>query len=200
MAVERLTQLQLDGFADAFKAADPEEISEEARQAFEVLAANDGKAFGWMSRYQQLARQRIPWRIAVYIAWASIPKADRLPKTQDELAKQVLGLTSDRVLITWRAKYPDIDKMIAQLQSNELFEHRADIFEALIKSASDPNYKSHQDRRLAFEMLGDYSQKIQVEDHRKSAGVDDVSSKSDAELNEDIKQAEIARKIAAGEE
>jgi hypothetical protein len=175
MAVERLTQLQLDGFAKAVHDLDPEEISAAARTAFETLiGAADDKAEGyeWYQQYKRLARHRVPWRVAVYVAWASVPKAKRVPKTQEALARDVLGLTSDRVLISLRQKYPEIDLLIAQLQSNELFEHRAEIFEALIESASSPNYKSHQDRKIALEMMGDYNQRIQVDDRRDPTNKD----------------------------
>jgi len=70
---------------------------------------------GWWDTYQQLLNSKWPWRIACFVAWASSPKLNRWPKTQDEFAQKVLGLTSDRVIATWRKKSPDIDGAISLL-------------------------------------------------------------------------------------
>src|SRR3972149_1423322 len=63
--------------------------SEAARQALE------GKTdLKWMEEYARLRDGGWDWRVATYIAWASSPKTDRQPGTQDELARNHLGLTS----------------------------------------------------------------------------------------------------------
>ena len=41
-------------------------------------------------------------------------------------------------------------------QAAKLLEHRANVFDALITSAEDPDYKSHNDRKLFLELTGDY--------------------------------------------
>ena len=64
----------------------------------------------WTEQYFRLLDAGFPWRVACYIAWAASPKRNRWPKTQDELAHQVLGLTSDRVIGTWRKKNAAIDQ------------------------------------------------------------------------------------------
>lgn len=169
MAVERLTQMQLEGFAGAVHDDDPDEISKAAQGAFDALVAGSSEGsegHDWYQRYKRMAGAKVPWRIAVYVAWASVPKDRRHPKTQEELARNVLGLGSDRVITSWRMKYPEIDLTIAQLQSNELYEHRADVFDALIKSASTADYKNKPDRQLFLEMTGDYSPKVKIEDLR----------------------------------
>jgi hypothetical protein len=124
--------------------------SETAREAFrgvEVL---------WKDEYTRLVEGGWPWRVAAYIAWAASPKNSRMPKTQDELAQNHLGLTSDRAINTWRKKNPAIDEMVAVLQAAPLWEHRAEIYDALIQVATSPEYKGHNDRKLALELLGDY--------------------------------------------
>jgi hypothetical protein len=98
-----------------------------------------------------------PWRVAAYIAWASSPKQGRWPKTQDEFAQTVLGLTSDRQIAKWRKNNPSINDLIADLQVAPMLEHRADVIKALIESASDPDYKGHGDRKLFLEITGDYT-------------------------------------------
>jgi hypothetical protein len=72
------------------------------------------------------------------------------------LAKQHLGLTSDRAINTWRKRNPAIDEMVAVLQAAPLWEHRSEIYAALISVATSPEYKGHNDRKLALELLGDY--------------------------------------------
>lgn len=143
----------------------------------------------WFGQYLELAKAGFTWRVAAYIAWASSPKVNRWPKSQDAFAREVLGLTSDRVIITWRQKNPSIDSTIGQLQSQPLFEHRADVFDALIDSASTKNYKNHQDRKLFLEITGDYNPKIKIEDSRAPGTGEDYSALSDEELR---------RKVAAG--
>jgi hypothetical protein len=124
--------------------------SETARQLF------DEQAFPWMEEYRKLREGGWDWRVAAYIAWASSPKGTRQPKSQDELARTHLGLMSDRAISTWRRKNPAIDEMVAVLQSAPLWEHRADVYEALIEMAKGHDYKSHNDRKLFLELIGDY--------------------------------------------
>lgn len=106
-----------------------------------------------------------PWRVAAYIAWASSPKIGRWPSSQNELARQVLGLTSDRVIATWRKKNPAIDDVIALMQAKPLLDHRRDVFKALSESAADPSFHGSQDRKTFLSMTGDYvpHQKIEME-------------------------------------
>jgi hypothetical protein len=157
---------------------------DEARLRSETarFALEHGEDREWYKRYAELRSAGWSWRVACYIAWASCPLNGRSPATQDELARQVLGLNSDRQIWVWRKKNPAIDETVALLQAAPLFEHRADIFKALIDSATSGDYKSHQDRKIALEMLGDYVPRLKVEgDNRK---VSDLSELSDAELEE----------------
>ncbi|MEW6649312.1 MAG: hypothetical protein AB1453_03880 [Chloroflexota bacterium] len=174
----------------------PEEAhlrSETARKALELLR-NKANEPGWLEMYWRLREAGWKWRVAVYIAWAASPKQNRQPKTQEELATQVLGLTSDRQIGTWRAKNAEINETIALLQAAPLFEHRADIYEALIASASRADYKSHQDRKLALELLGDYVPRLRVD--QRDVPTDDLSHLSDAEL---AKIARLAKSKSGGE-
>lgn len=166
-------------------------ISDTARQSLETVNAD------WMDDYQRLRNEGWPWRVAVYIAWSASPKRSRVPATQEELAKDVLGLTSDRVIATWRKKNPAIDEMVALLQALPLLEHRRDIYEALIESASSPDHRSHQDRKLALELLGDYVSRSQVS-VKRSDDVEDLSSLSDEELNA-LARTVLKRKEADGD-
>lgn len=144
--------------------AEAELLSNAARQALEDGSAEDpAKApQTWLDDYRQLREDGWPWRLACYIAWQSAPRRNpdgtpRWPKTQAELAKEVLGLESDRVIRTWRERNPSIDAAIAMVKAKALFEHRRDVFNALVTSASNPNHKNHTDRKLFLEMTGDYT-------------------------------------------
>jgi len=136
---------------------------------------------GWMDEYWRLRESGWPWRVAAYIAWSASPRDRRWPERQIDLAQQVLGLKSDRVITQWRKKNPMIDEVIALMQARPLFEHRRDIFDALVAVATQQDYKGHQDRKLALEMLGDYVPRSEL---RASVGTrsKDLSELTDAEL------------------
>jgi len=110
----------------------------------------------WWEEFLGLRREGFTWRVAAWIAWAASPARGRWPETQLKLATDVLGLKADRVIAKWRAKDPRIDERIARLQVEPLMRHRRDVIEALVTSASDPDPKSHPDRRMFLEMTGDY--------------------------------------------
>jgi hypothetical protein len=155
--------------------------SEAARKGLEGMYGKIG-APRWLDEYLELIKGGWPWRVAAYIAWASSPRAGRDPKTQDELARAHLGLTSDRAISTWRKRNPAIDEMVRVMQAAPLFKHRAEIFTALVAVAVKPEYKSHNDRKLALELMGDYmpARKVLAALSGKAGG--DLSELSDEEL------------------
>lgn len=175
----RQLALDLDVEVEGIDALEAQRVSELARVAFE---GQGGRGLGWYEDYLRLRAGGWPWRQAAYIAWASSPKVSREPRTMDELARKHLGLTSDRAISTWRRKNPLIDEMVAQLQAAPLWEHRAEIYQALLEVAVKPEYKSHNDRKLALELLGDYvpASKLVAEMTKRVKG--DLSELSDEEL------------------
>lgn len=188
----------LDEVADdaAERLITPEEaakISQAAKMVFAQMRISyrneDGCA--WFDDYLKLVEQGWPWRVATYIAWAASVKDSRFPKTLKELATDVLGLTSPRVIYVWREKYPTIDQVVALMQAAPLYEHRRDVIEALIKSARDPNYKNFNDRRLFLEMIGDYIPKSKLEIGKTAKGSEEELSDDDlrAAAGEDIGSA-----------
>jgi hypothetical protein len=148
--------------------------SEAARQLLE-----DGSG-RWMEDYSSLREAGWPWRVAAYIAWASSPKIGREPKTLADLAN-VLGLTSPRTIHHWRETNPAINEVIATLQAAPLMEHRRDVFDALVRSASDGDHRSNPDRKLFLEITGDYVPRAKVEVGRGDPK--DLSSLSEDELD-----------------
>lgn len=178
MSIRRVTQLELSEFAQTVIQAEdgegPRLMSPADVRAAELtyrksLNLNDDQEIPqWADKYHELLESGVRGRVAAYIAWATMPKQFRWPKTQDELAREVLGLNSDRVIATWRKKFPEIDLMIADLQAAEMLEYRPGAFHALGQVASDPVYRANPDRRLFFEMTRDYTprQKIEGDDSR----------------------------------
>ena len=148
-----------------------------ARRVFEV---QEGYA-PWMDDYWRLMEEGWPWRQAVYMLWSALPGDKRQPKTQQELAIQVLGLTTDRVIREWKQN-PAVDAEIARLASSALAKHRPEIYAALIESATNPNPRAHADRRMALEMLGDYDPKLGLTVTPGGKTADDLSEMSDEEL------------------
>ena len=178
---------EVDDAIEEHSTITPDEARRRSEIARTTLEAR-GEAPEWLERYYELRDTGWPWRIACYIAWCASPKNTRWPKTQDELATNVLGLTSDRQIGTWRRKNPTIDDVVTLLQAAPLFEHRADIYRALIDSASRSDHRSHQDRKLALELMGDYVPHLQV-DSRKLEDMDDLSQVSEGELRKRAKLA-----------
>lgn len=147
--------------ATLFPAAPTVPGQAQSRKAYqELLAALE--QYAWWQDYRDLRERGWDWRKAVYIAWAAAPSAARQPKTQEELATQVLGLDSDRVISRWVKKQPELQDEIARMQAAPLLQHRRDIYEALAAVAQDPDPKAHPDRKLALEMLGDYRPRSQA--------------------------------------
>lgn len=199
---------QLSLNLDLADAEDPGISTEDARIKAEAAHRALESLFGkvgspkWLEDYNELIRGGWPWRVAAYIAWAATPRLAREPRTQDELAKIHLGLTSDRVIATWRRRNPAIDETVRLLQASPLFKHRAEIFTALVAVAMKPEYKSHNDRKLAFELMGDHipTSKLQAELKKRGLGVDDLSELSDAELIELARAAEERKPLKEGGE
>src|SRR3990172_5378374 len=161
MSIRRVTQLELENFAQGIQQA------EDAAGKIE----DEEEIPSWADIYHQLLNANVRPRIAAYIAWATMPKKYRWPETQDKLATDVLGLTSDRAIATWRKKFPEIDMMISELQAEAMLEYRPGAFHALGTVASIPTYRANPDRRLFFEMTRDYTPRQKIEgDEGKGVG------------------------------
>ena len=128
--------------------------SDAAKRALEGLYGKAG-APRWLDDYIELCGGGWPWRVAAYIAWASTPKMAREPRSQEELARLHLGLSTDRAISTWRSRNPMIDQMVHKLQGSPLWKHRAEIITAMVAVAVKPDAKGHQDRKMALKMMGD---------------------------------------------
>lgn len=175
--IKRVTQLELENFANGIASAEEAEgngllsaADVRARELMFVKSLKDsgkltdeGEVPPWADVYQRLLTANVRPRIAAFVAWATMPKKYRWPETQEKLAIEVLGLTSDRAIATWRKKYPEIDMMISEMQAEAMLEYRPGVFHALGTVASDPSYRANPDRRLFLEVTRDYTPRQKIE-------------------------------------
>jgi hypothetical protein len=142
----------------------------QSRRAYKDILVQLSR-FAWWQDYQELTARGWDWRKAIYIAWAASPAQGRIPPTQAELAKNVLGLSSDRTIRTWHERMGDeIDAEIARMQAAPLLKHRRDVIETTLTVALTPNEKGHQDRKLVFQLLGDLDKGKQPPESTVSTG------------------------------
>ena len=184
--------LPLDGVDEAIQddlRLSVDEVRMRSEAALSALAAlrvrdDDGreKSPRWMELYRRLHEGGWPWRVAVYIAWAAQPRKYRWPETQELLATQCLGLTSDRAISTWRKRNPAVDNTVGMLQGALIYDALPDAYDAMIEVATEADYKGHSDRKLMFEMAGVYTPRISAELRRRGLTVDDLAEMSDDEL------------------
>lgn len=154
----RIEVLNLPGMEGALNPLDEAQLrAAEARQIFEATHATEA----WMDDYFALIGEGWSWRQALYMIWSSQPKP-RVPETQEALATRYLGLTSDRAIRDWRQSNPAMELRIRQLTISALGKARAEVVQALIESAATSSYRNSQDRKLYFEMTGDYVQQLEV--------------------------------------
>lgn len=104
-------------------------------------------------------RPRWDWRKALLIAWSVVPREQRRPKTEQELAS-LMRLASPRSFRKWKAHDPEIEERIAKLPKQMLAGHTADVYKALVDVATQPVPAAHQDRKLFLELVGDYQTKV----------------------------------------
>lgn len=168
--------------------------SEAGHSAFMILKGTE-KQPGWFKRFEFLSAKGLPWRQAVYVAWASMPKEGRKPETQEELATQVLNLTSDRAISTWKKHNGALETMIFVMQSFELWEYRGDWFNNLIKGMqkAGDDYKFFNHLKLFGEITGDYvplAQLAAVMKRKADSGAHEVEEDMLDELAEEAKELE----------
>lgn len=90
-----------------------------------------------------------------YMAWSALPKSERKPATEAEIAAKV-GV-DDRTLRRWKQLPGFWDGVRDEARAN-LKSSIGRIYDALIKEAEAGSY---QHVKLALEMLGEHTDKIQ---------------------------------------
>jgi hypothetical protein len=106
-------------------------------------------------------RRRWDWRKALYIAWSSVPKSRREPKTLEQLV-DLLGLSSSGTIRNWRAHDPGIAERIAALPRTLLLDHVVDVYDALVTVATMPDPRANPDRKLFFVLAGELDEKTSL--------------------------------------
>lgn len=145
----------LAGMVDVGQAPDQAHVAE--RRLYETMLSD--LPFG--DEYLALLGEGWFWRDAAYIAWKSMPSEYRQPKNYGEFC-DLIGISRNAMLMR-RQKNKAIEIRAAKLTAGRLFEHMDDVVEALVESASNPNYKNHPDRKLYLEMTGAYTPKSSLE-------------------------------------
>jgi hypothetical protein len=183
--IRLIGQMELEGFAETVQGAEhgellplsAAEIMERVMAAKQALGVTEIPAY--LEPFHRLINANVPPRVAAYVAWASVPREQRIPKTQEEFARQVLGLSSDRRIAEWRKNYP-IDTMIADLQGEQLMKWRASVFEAIGWGAAQKDYKAASQQRLFVELTRDLpNAKLDI---NTNSAAQDLSDLSDTEL------------------
>lgn len=179
-AESRASKARLDALLDARRAR-PEEAWEEASPE---PVAWEAMYYDLLAEKTEEGRARWDWRKALYIAWNCVPSSKRWPKYEIELI-DLLGLTNTRTIRQWKQNDPEIEKRIQEGPKALLMGHVADVLEALVKVATQADPKAHQDRKLFFEMTGQYKPAGKVEVTGEDGGpieYRDVNELSDEEL------------------
>jgi hypothetical protein len=132
-------------------------------------------------RGQARTRRRWDWRKALYIAWSSLPKHLREPKTLEELVR-LLGLASSGTIRNWRRSDPEMAERIAAVPREMLLDHVADVLMALRQVATQVDPKAHSDRKLFLEITGIYQPR----------GAVDVSGRLDVEAADPLEDEDQA--------
>ena len=125
----------------------------------------------WYAHYLKLVYGGWPWRVAVLIAWLSMPKP-RWPATQEELAKKVLGLSSDRQFSVWMAKNPAIAAQVRDTQFALVWDELGEVLAAGMAVAKQRDYKGKGDREMIYRMSGLLNEKTEEEIFDKTGSVD----------------------------
>lgn len=122
----------------------------------------DVERIDWWQEYLALRAEGWDWRKASFIAWASAPTDRRWPATQDELARKVLGLTSDRVISKWRLDDPAMQKRIEEMRVMPFTDRLRDVIDATVAVALKRDGTGFNDRRMILEILKIYQPRGQV--------------------------------------
>lgn len=155
--VERPLDFPALSQAGAFPASPATPGQQASIKAFERFRRGDAVLEAvWWDDYRALRGEGWDWRKAVFIAWSASPAKDRWPATQDELATQCLGLTTDRSIRNWKAKYPEMEERIVKLQAEPFMRYRRDVIEALATVASMSDPRCAADRKLFLTITRDY--------------------------------------------
>jgi hypothetical protein len=157
-AESRIARTNLDNWLQEQKERPPwYELWDDLRAERTPMVGQDGEPL-LNERGQVRTRRRWDWRKALYIAWASLPKHLREPKTLEGLVS-LLGLSSSGSIRNWRRNDPGIMERIVSLPAELLLDHVSDVLSALTTVASDPDPKAHPDRKLFLEITKVYNPK-----------------------------------------
>ena len=109
--------------------------------------------------YASLNADGYSWRQSAVIAWLAMPKSERAPATKRELG-DMLGCSGTTIAKLVKAEATQLQ--LVRLTTSSLLQHMASVNDALIQSASDPNYKNNQDRKTYYQLTGVLQDKHEI--------------------------------------
>lgn len=155
----------------------------EARTAYQIFLADEGKKCPWWDEYQRLRAEGFTFREAMVMAWASQPGPEKWPgKTQADIAK-VLGCSARTVHSILNK--PAVREYLERPAIDVLWAYRNQALHTLGEMATLRDYKANQDRKLFFQMVGDIGADNEMTLRHKLAQPDlDLSKLTDEELEQ----------------
>lgn len=170
--------------------AEPQDTYDQSHAAELALFEQMLGGLPWADTYSALLEEGWEWRKAAYIAWASLPATTRQPQNLADFAS-IIGLRGSKSIRAWRLKNKAIDLAVQKLSLSNLLDSAPAVVEALVESASSPNYKSAPDRKLFFEMTGMYVPRSKI-----GIGVDDAAADDDMS---NLSRDDLARLAGIGD-
>jgi hypothetical protein len=128
----------------------------QSRRAYSKLLEEKRDECPWWSAYLDLRSEGWDWRKAAFIAWSALPAEKRWPKTQQELARDVLGLHSDRTLRKWQQKNPRVAERIETALLAPLRERLPNVIAAWVAVAEMRDPSAHKDRITLLQTMKVY--------------------------------------------
>lgn len=177
-----------------FPASEKTPGQKQSRATYAELISRKAKP-KWWPIVEDLIVAGLSWRKAVYVAWRICPKSMRQPKTIEELAVNILGLSSARTVRKWHQTDPKIEEYIGTWRMKPVMEHLSDTLDAMFAVAARHTPEGNRDRRLHAEIAGILKTRGALELMGEGGGPIHVKDLDD-EYKRDM--AEIIKKMNSG--
>ncbi len=137
----------------------------------------------WSRDYLDLVEAGWKWEKAAYIAWASAPKKLRKPEFLYQFA-ELIG-ANRKTIYRWKEDFA-MNMIIRERILSPLLDHRRDVIDALVESATNPDARNYSDRKMFLEITEIYVPGKVLLDQVRGEGPGFIENKSDEELEKII--------------
>ncbi len=193
--MKKIAGAPVDQAGDPFPASERTPGQRESRQSYADLLKRKTK-LKWWPIVEDLIAAGLTWRKAVYVAWRICPKSIRWPKTIEELATDILGLSSARTIRKWHQNDPRIEEFIGKWRMKPVMDRLSDSLDAMFAMAAKHTPEGNRDRRLHFEVAGIIKVRQRLELMGEGGGPIQVKNLDD-EYQRDM--AEMLKKLNPGD-